>query len=155
VLVTTTQTLAKLGELPSGKADLVVYGNLLPGAEQTLEPGYQLALDGFTIKNIGTVPSGDFWVAYYLSENMNLSSAPGRRWYINGNKYAGLSPGEERVMAPTVIRLPSAETLESKGREKGIDTIWIGVMVDANFDVDELSEGNNYISSRIILRIPW
>jgi subtilase family serine protease len=130
---TTTTTIATT----AGKPDLTLTSGGL--VDMFVLPGETITISGWTVKNAGTVASGDFSNGFYLSNDATITSGD---TYLDGNSNPSLAPGEQFVWGNTTLTIPA-------GTPPG--SYHIGILVDRNNAVSESNENNNYWSTVIVV----
>jgi CARDB/Fibronectin type III domain len=126
-------------------ADLVVTGRdggQLTVTPTTVAPGGTTTLSGWTVRNDGAAPSGDFGGAIYLSTDTTITAGDVQLiWFPN----SVLPPGgsESYATYPLIVPVNTAP-----------GSYYVGLLVDVGEGTPESNENNNFVSTPLTVVAP-
>jgi subtilase family serine protease len=134
---TTTTTTTTTTATTAGKPDLTLTSGGL--VDMFVLPGETITISGWTVRNEGTVASGDFSNGFYISNDSIITTEDTN---LTGNSNTSLAPGGQFVWGDTTLTIPASTPPGS---------YHIGILVDRNNAVSESNENNNYWSTVIVV----
>jgi VCBS repeat-containing protein len=136
-----SQNLIRVEPLQTGKPDLTVIGQV-SFTPSSVVRGQSLSVQ-FTVKNIGSMLSGNFYVKISLA-----TTEYGTDYSLGNFQVSPLSPGESKPFSITTDPIPSSIPLGS---------YYVTAFVDVFKEIDESNEYNNIGSSapnKVEVRMP-
>ncbi|MHC5065455.1 MAG: CARDB domain-containing protein [Planctomycetota bacterium] len=98
------------------------------------------ALGSFTVRNSGLVGTGNFRIGFYFSTNSVVSTADN----LMGSVAVGnIAPGGTATIGSRALATPGSHPLPG--------LYYMGVIVDDQFVVTESNEGNNRVSTSVVI----
>jgi hypothetical protein len=119
------------------KPDLTITTGSLTANPANVAAGGHVTLSAWTVKNVGSIASGDFHNGVYLSTDPVITAAD---TLLAENSNSSLAAGAEFSWGDGTVTIPL-------GTPPG--NYFIGVLVDRTNAVNESDENNNYVSTSI------
>ncbi len=127
------------GEL---QPNLVVSSGPPSVSPRAVASGDAIRLSAWTVENCGGVATGDFEYGFYLSADALIDI---NDTWIDGKQITSLEPGAVLNIESPQLKIPAATPAGS---------YYLGILVDRANAVDESSEWNNFMSTKITVKSP-
>ncbi len=135
-----------LASTPAGKPDIVFSSPPPTVNPPTVLSGGQVRLGPvtiFTLKNLGTAPTGPFRFGVYLSRDATITTAD---TFLNfASNDFNIAAGAEAGFGNVTVTIPP---------DTAPGNYFIGMLADDTNRVDESNENNNFVSSPITISAP-